>query len=285
MSARPDSRVVFYALDDSSLHVYFASHSIATLRRHNTSIGVRVVLFAPEPPPEFASHLAEHDVELVVRSADGDGLNPWFFKWLALASVPEDRALFVDADTAFFDDPDLLFDRRDQRDFYAREEVGARADAGVHFSGGQLVRPKVDVESCAHLCAKLELEELLFFNTGVMLFNHGAAGRLGPKVDQLRTLRRRLIQGELPFPWTVHHAADCVVGSIFIATQALTTGFLGPVVAPFYTELRSGVATGPGVVLHTFEALYPFYVAEFLGAEALRDYPGPRNFSLEFEPR
>lgn len=277
------SRVVLYAIDDSPLHAYFVEHSIETLRRHDADIAVRVVLVAGASPRPLAAALDRLRVELVRVAAPG--LNPWFHKWFALASVPEARALFVDADTAFFDAPGRIFDTREELDFYAREEVGARIGVGTHFAGAQMIRSKIDEDACTRLRAALGLAFLTFFNTGVMLFNHGAAQRVAKRLDELPTLRDALVRGELPYPWTTYHAADGIAGSLLLAMEGLSCGFLGPRLCSFYTELRSGVVEDPGVLLHTFQALYPFYVADFLGPEALAAYPGPPDYTLEFVPR
>jgi hypothetical protein len=119
-------------------------------------------------------------------------LYPTFHKFLVLPHLPLQKAtqvLYLDCDTFFFDDVNLLFDLHGEQDWYAREEfMSRRSPLGYdpNHANEELL------ESIAH---REGLRYILPFNSGVCVLNHGIWHNLHALSDAYLSLAWRLLCG------------------------------------------------------------------------------------------
>ncbi len=155
--------------------------SIRSLRRYNRHVPVYLFLYntVSEGLLHEASrwgvavhHLGDYRAYLHALTVNWAILAqfPTFHKILSLAHVPGRAAsqiLYVDCDTFFFSDVELLFDLYRSCDWYAREEpLSQRSHYGYDPA-------QVDEAGLSALCRHHDLRPVEPFNTGVCLFNHG----------------------------------------------------------------------------------------------------------------
>lgn len=176
-------RLAYYSLanfpDDSRERQWF--QSIRSLRIHNKAIPVWLFLFNGGSDQLFqeAERNKVHvrsmgDYRNFLRQAHPRGevlaLYPTFHKFLALKELPSEdltQLLYLDCDTFFFKDVNLLFDAHDKHDWYSREEP---ASMRSYFGPD----PKHIDEVLLEYIAKSEgLRYVPPFNSGVCLLNRG----------------------------------------------------------------------------------------------------------------
>jgi hypothetical protein len=178
-----EPRLIYYAMTNCAERCsrqWLAS--IRSLRHHNVSIPVHLVVY-DEVPPEIGVEAQRTGVtvhphgdyarQLERMYARGSILarNPTFPKVLALAELATNgtsQILYVDCDTFFFRDPVALFDRYADRTLYAREEP---------------CPSNLDEKVLGEIRSRLGLRTILPFNSGVCLFNH----RVWTELVRLRT--------------------------------------------------------------------------------------------------
>ena len=135
-------RLVYYSLANPADRGYERqwTQSIRSLRRHNPSIAVCLLLFngASDELRREAAHwnvtiryLGDYQAYLDRLHERGSvlALYPTFHKFLALSQGPIESAtqiLYLDCDTFFFGDVEKLFDCYSACDWYARVEPGSR---------------------------------------------------------------------------------------------------------------------------------------------------------------
>lgn len=251
---------VYYAIDTHPLYLFFAKESIKSLRRFNKKVKVYLFLYGSTKKATDLTFFRQYHVMVIKRKMVYKA-DPRFLKWDALRYLKEERLLFLDADTIFFNNVGRLFERFKKYDFYAREEIGTREKRdkiGKTSAPFQLNRR--DFSRMVH---RLKIPELPIFNTGVMLFNHSIHKRISQKL--FREYYRKFIKGKMPYPlrfrWAVLNeiVASLVLGGL----PHFTYGTLSKVVTPWYMEVKKGVIRKPGIVMHTWTTWYPDYLKYF----------------------
>jgi hypothetical protein len=203
-------RLVYYSLanfpPDSREHQWM--QSIRSLRRYNRSIPVWLFLFNSAS----SELLREAEVQNVrvhilgdyaefLRRAHARGsvlaLYPTFHKFLVLTNliVPNllpqtlTQLLYLDCDTFFFDDVNLLFDLHTEQHLYAREEPASlRSPLGYDPN-------HVDERLLKDIANREGLRYVQPFNSGVCLLNRGIWHGLVGMQDACLNLAWRLLCG------------------------------------------------------------------------------------------
>lgn len=157
------------------------TQSIRSLRMHNKNIPVWLFLFNGGSKQLLQEAERHHvhvqsmgDYRNFLRRAHPRGevlaLYPTFHKFLALPQLPLDnltQLLYLDCDTFFFHDVDLLFEAHSKHDWYSREEP---ASMRSHFG----YDPKhIDEVLLEYICRSEGLRFVPPFNSGVCLLNRG----------------------------------------------------------------------------------------------------------------
>lgn len=204
---RSSVRLVYYSLanfpHDSREQQWI--QSIRSLRAHNHSIQVRLLLFngasiellreaeRQAVQVQILGDYAEFLQRAHVRGAVL-ALYPTFHKFLALGTLPLPsltQLLYLDCDTFFFDDVNLLFDLHATHDWYAREEhTSRRSPLGYN--------PKHIDELLLQYIARAEnLSYVAPFNSGVCLLNRGIWLRMSELCQTYLDLAWRLLCGRV----------------------------------------------------------------------------------------
>jgi hypothetical protein len=198
-------RLVYYSLasfpDDSREQQWF--QSIRSLRIYNQSIRVWLLLFN-EASAELlreaerwnvhVQFLGDYEEFLQRLHARGSvlALYPTFHKFLALEKLPlhsVTQLLYLDCDTFFFDDVNLIFDGHTTHDWYAREEPSSLRSLLGH-------NPKhVDELLLQYIARNEHVRYVPPFNSGVCLLNHDIWQKLGGLRDAYLDLAWRLLCG------------------------------------------------------------------------------------------
>ncbi len=195
-------RGVYYALtfsnDEDMNHrlAYQLENSLRTLRRHNTEVEALVCVFNGD----ISELVKPYDVTALELGSYAQAIRkhcevgtpalsrfPLLPQWLALASLePSNFAslLYVDCDTHFFGDVARLFERYAEADLYSREEILSRSS---HFG----YNPEYLDEEAFEAVANAENGHVIPpFNTGVVMFNHGAAQKLATELPRGSSMAR-----------------------------------------------------------------------------------------------
>jgi hypothetical protein len=200
-------RLIYYSLANfpHDSREYQWIQSIRSLRLHNRSIPVWLFLFNGasrellsetarwdvhvEPLGDYAEFLQESHLRGSILA-----LYPTFHKFLVLANLPQrdlTQVLYLDCDTFFFADVNLLFDRYATHDLYAREEPSSlRSELGYN--------PKhVDELLLQSIARRERLRAIPPFNSGVCLLNHGIWHSISGLRDTYFDLVWRLLCGQV----------------------------------------------------------------------------------------
>ncbi len=198
-------RLVYYSLanflDDSRERQWI--QSIRSLRRYNLSIPVWLLLFNGASP-ELLGEAERRGVRVQLLGDYADflqrahahgsvlALYPTFHKFLALEHLPLqglDQLLYLDCDTFFFNDVNLLFDEHTTDDWYAREENRSmRSQLGYNPN-------HVDELLLQYIARSENLNYAPPFNSGVCLLNRGIWDKLSALRDTYLGLAWRLLCG------------------------------------------------------------------------------------------
>ncbi|MCB0309453.1 MAG: hypothetical protein KDD48_08780, partial [Bdellovibrionales bacterium] len=165
--------------------------SIESLRRHNSTIPVYVFHYGQltEMDEKRLKSLSislkpmESHYEWFSRNVPVGGHAladcPSLTRWIALDSLKDidaNQVLYIDTDTMFFDDPELIFREYIECDFYAREEPKSQKSTLEY-------EPSYLNENLLTQTAKSQGgEQIEPFNNGVILMNH----RLHQKIFSVR---------------------------------------------------------------------------------------------------
>ena len=176
-------RLVYYSLannpHDSREHQWI--QSIRSLRMYNRTIPVCLLLFNGGSDG-LLREAARHNVQVRTMGdyreflqrlhprGDVLALYPTFHKFMALENLPLGglaQLLYLDCDTFFFKDVNLLFDAHGGHDWYAREEP---ASMRSHFGYDP---EHIDEVLLQYIARSEDLRYVPPFNSGVCLLNHG----------------------------------------------------------------------------------------------------------------
>ncbi|MGC2449220.1 MAG: hypothetical protein WA477_16345 [Candidatus Sulfotelmatobacter sp.] len=200
-------RLVYYSLanfpHDSRERQWI--QSIRSLRKYNQSIPVWLLLFngasknllrEAERQGVHVQLLGDYGEFLQNTHTRGSvlALHPTFHKFLALEKLPLrdlTQLLYLDCDTFFFDDLNLLFDLYATHDWCAREEhMSLRSHLGYD--------PKhIDELLLQYICRSEKLSYIPPFNSGVCLLNRGAWLSLSGLCKAFLELAWRLLCGRV----------------------------------------------------------------------------------------
>jgi hypothetical protein len=185
-------KLVYYSLansPDARLERQWIQ-SIRSLRQYNGQVAVALLLYngASTALYEECSRfgvtvypMGSYKESLARLYVQGCSLAvlPTFHKFLALdhtSLYQVSQLLYVDCDTWFFGDVDILFERYRDADWYAREEPSSR------LSKYGADPRHIDEEALASLAQSVGARSVPPFNTGVCLMNHG----IWQQLDKLR---------------------------------------------------------------------------------------------------
>lgn len=177
--------------------------SIRSMRRYNRSIPVWLFLFndASNELLAEAERWRVHvcclgDYAAFLQKAHPRGailaLYPTFHKFLVLPHLPLQAAtqvLYLDCDTFFFDDVDLVFDEHGEQDWYAREEFTSRRSPLGYDPN------HVNEDLLESIARREGLHSIPPFNSGVCVLNHGIWNSLNALSDAYLGLAWRLLCG------------------------------------------------------------------------------------------
>jgi len=264
--------MIYYAVDTSRLHLYLVRLSLQSLRRWNSDIEVKVFCYGDVPAASRRGFLklgAE-----VVSMRKPKAIPATFLKWHALRGMENSRVLYVDSDTLFFGDPLKLFRKFKTRDFYAREEYGTRPGVGFQLLGNSVLEPQIYDKKLKAISLILGFKRRPIFNTGVMLFNNGFAGKMGKRFDEMTEVFRTFVEHPGYYPAENPHLMDEVVSSIvFGRLPRFSYERISKKVSPWYCEWKAGVVSSPGIVMHSWSKYSPYFVREFVGAREAAKLP------------
>ncbi|MET0659960.1 MAG: hypothetical protein ABW110_17580 [Steroidobacteraceae bacterium] len=199
-------RLVYYSLLPDTHGRYESQwiESVASLRRHNPQVSVRLFVYG-RVTPSLAETARAFDVVLVPAGDYSDTLTaiapnwarllafcPTLHKVLSLRLLPDQplsQLLYLDCDTFFFGDVADIFERYVELEWYAREEPCSRRSAYGYDPG------YLDEDALADIARRERLEVVPPFNTGVMVLNHGLWLALASLSAELLELAGRLMLG------------------------------------------------------------------------------------------
>ncbi|MGB5759740.1 MAG: hypothetical protein WBM50_22685 [Acidimicrobiales bacterium] len=245
MIERSFDRLVHYSLYLSPDHDHRAmveqlEASLTSLRRYNQSIPVAVIVHgdggdrlkplahsyraAVVTRPDYRLQLAE----VVPEAAPTLVCYPLLHKFMnfgTLAAINPRQALYIDCDTLFFDDVEILFDRyRDAAHVVAREEPHTRRSPHGYDPG------YIDEEALEQLTSSLGLAPIAPFNTGVVLLNELPWARLEPVGRQTVDIGWRFLLGlvdRLGPDATNHYGHSTAVAELGDRLDDLAPGTIG----------------------------------------------------------
>ncbi len=197
-------RLVCYSLAMSNDGICLRQllRGIASLRRHNASIPVWVMVYGTLPEAAEASlHALQVEVRRVgeyagrIRDlsnhAEALSSYPVLPKYLSLSELANfeiGQLLCLDCDSFFFGDVSMLFDRYGDAECYGREEpwspLSSCADAGY-----------LDPVALASLFESQALRTAPTLNTGALLMNRGLHRKLAPLLGCMLDDLSRLMMG------------------------------------------------------------------------------------------
>ena len=288
------SRAVYYAITPDPFYVYGAWKSIESLRRFNPTIDVHVFISLGRSSDAKVADVFRGTgatVWLADKTRLGfpvDGyFERYFLRWLALRNLTYESLLYVDADTVFSQDPDRLFEKLTEHDFYAREEMGAAPDQRAYLNGNLILYPQIDHSALSKAAAALSARKRPVFNTGVMLFNRSIHRDIAAKLSRMYDVYQDLVRGRLAYPSVNAHIKDEVTVSLVLGTHSnISCGLFDRELVPWYFEYKSGQARSPGIVMHVLNEFVPFYLKEFHGdAGLVPKYGGGTHIPAEMKLR
>lgn len=255
------NRKIYYSINSNPRYVDYTKYSIGSLRRVNREIPAALCCFGTLSGEELR-WFDDHGVRVIIKP-EVDHSRVTSLKWLSLPElVDTERLLFADADTWFYRDPEVVFETFHEHAFYAREETGTS--------------PTLPPEQCqihhdrlALILDMADARKVPIFNTGVMIFNHFIHRELVEGLSMFMELLDLFQRGEVPYPCDNWHLRDEVIASIvFGAAEQFSWQFLPATVSPWYEELKSGVVTDPGVILHVWHRYWQEFLDGQLGTLA-----------------
>lgn len=173
--------ICVYYLNERDIHVRMAMNSLHMLRAHNQSVPIRLFIVSNEFVPkhkhteELLKWCKEWRVEVVQKPLDHEF---FFTNKHHIKDCPENRVLFIDADTFIFDDVEKIFDKYQDCDFVGCKNEWVTGRGWDDF-----------------------LDGVMPFNGGVQLYNNGChrniLGQLPSKCNDLGAMGKWLKEGDM----------------------------------------------------------------------------------------
>ena len=147
-------------------------------------------------------------------------------RWLNLNVLEKyDRVLYVDSDTIWHDDPQLLFDKYNVAEVYGREEIGFPMDTntGAYGKDGRYLLDMVDAGIVSEWTAGQSGTISPKYCMGVMLFNNRFHNYVHSKIEYLKSCIQKCIDGDQFYPLPNLRIVDeyamwCLLGQNTVAS-------------------------------------------------------------------
>ncbi len=253
---------VYYAVNTDMRYLVYILNSIKSLRKYNKKIKVYLFIYGDTSAINLSFFHQNNIIIINKTSVNEEYLTS--LKWLSLpelSEIDETKLIFVDADTAFFQDVELLFKNYHQYDFYAREEAGTSSDK-VRSSIGKIhIKHTIDQKIYRFLCKAYKIESAPFFNTGVMVFNNNFFKKIPAYLGFYDSVLRNFAEKKTPYPSINTHMVEEVVTTLMLGKiKNYTYQYIDKTFSPFFLEYKEKVVHDPGVVMH----IWGYFYQEFL---------------------
>ena len=182
------------------------------------------VVLATDIPELFADMEGTMDFKLIEIPPSDKSIPNWQYigRWLNLNVLEKyDRVLYVDSDTIWHDDPQLLFDKYNVAEVYGREEIGFPMDTntGAYGKDGRYLLDMVDAGIVSEWTSPQHGTIPPKYCMGVMLFNNGFHNYVYSKVKYLKSCIQKCIDGKQFYPLPNLRIVDeyamwCLLGQI-----------------------------------------------------------------------
>ena len=189
------------------------------------------IVLATDIPELFADmngRMEFKDFTLVETPASDRSIPNWQYigRWLNLDVLENyDRVLYVDSDTIWHDDPQLLFDKYNVAEVYGREEIGFPMDTntGAYGKNGRYLLDMVDAGIVSEWWTEIPQGPdgtiPPKYCMGVMLFNNGFHNYVYSKIEYLKSCIQKCIDGKQFYPLPNLRIVDeyamwCLLGQI-----------------------------------------------------------------------
>jgi len=133
--------------------------------------------------------------------------------------------LYVDSDTIWHDDPQLLFDKYNVAEVYGREEIGFPMDTntGAYGKDGRYLLDMVDAGIVSEWTAGQSGTISPKYCMGVMLFNNRFHNYVYSKIEYLKSCIQKCIDGDQFYPLPNLRIVDeyamwCLLGQNTVAS-------------------------------------------------------------------
>lgn len=236
---------VAYAINSKRTYWKLLELSLTSLRLHSPRIPVFVFCFG-KPPIDANIFSVNFGVKVILRPQVPDALG-WCLKWMSLGEVKTERLLFLDVDTYFYKPAENFVNRYRAKDFYARKEIGAGRAA---LYGPLFIRNSLHNSLYKSISRKLGGRTVPVFNSGVMIWNHGAHGEWKQTLPVFMDLVRNMKMNRLKL---VSHPPliDEVAGSLCLGlVKGLKWGNIRRSDSPWYPEWKFNLVRSKGFLMH-----------------------------------
>ena len=159
------------------------------------------IVLATDIPELFADMEQEGDFNLVEIPPNDKTVANWQYigRWLNLNVLENyDRVLYVDSDTIWHDDPQLLFDKYNVAEVYGREELGFPMDTntGAYGENGRYLLDMVDAGIVSEWPEGQTGTISPKYCMGVMFFYNRFHNYVYSKIDYLKSCIQKCIDGK-----------------------------------------------------------------------------------------
>jgi hypothetical protein len=266
------SNAVYYTINNDSKYLTFLKNSIVSLRNFNKEIKIYVIIFSNSGKlvPDFFDR---YNIQVIYKNP----VKPYqltSLKWYGLTefeNIDLKRLIFLDADTIFYDDINLLFEKYNKADFYAREEIGTE-DKCPYARGNITITSQLNNDVFNNLLNKMGLKRNPVFSTGIMVFNNSSFKKIPEHLKFYQDLFDAFLKRELPFPALKYHITEEITWAFTIGKIAnFSFEFIEPEDTPVYYEFLINAVSKPGIIIHAATLLYDLFLKDDLFPKYILD--------------
>jgi lipopolysaccharide biosynthesis glycosyltransferase len=265
MTSEIYSGVVYYALNTDMRYMLYALKSIKSLRLYNKKIKVYLFLFGDTSAIDLS--FFEQNEIIIINKPPVSEEYLTSLKWLSLPDLKEleeSKLLFVDADTAFFQDVELIFENYNEYDFYAREEAGTSSDKSTSSIGKIHIKHTINQKIYRFLCKSYKIDQTPFFNTGVIVFNNNFFKKIPDYLDFYTLVLKNFRDKKTPYPSINTHMVEEVVTTMMLGKiKDYSYKFIDREMSPFFIEYKENIVKDPGIVMHIWGYFYQAFLNTF----------------------